>query len=290
MNTDILLKSRQFQDHHRRLVMTVQSIFRRVEFAKKLPLTATINLVNEIGVLSNTPGVFGQIKLLGNSKEDYLFCHAINVSIVARLLGKWLQLDEAVLRDLTLAGLLLDIGKIRLSPEIINKPGELNAEEMRIMQEHSALSCQLLESYTEVSPLVRLWIMQHHERLDGSGYPYGLQGSNITRHAQILAVADLYDAMTSRRAYREADTPFSVLYELSQEMFRRLDPGICAVFLENLTESLIGNTVRLSNGMEGKIIFMSSQWGVNPLIQTADGAYIDLEKDKKLQIVAVYHK
>ncbi len=94
--------------------------------------------------------------------------------------------------------------------------------------------------------------------------------------------------MTSYRVYRNADTPFCAIDELSRKMFGKLDPGICKIFMEKLNESLIGNTVKLNNGVEAKIIQIDTRLGVKPVVQTIDGDCIDLEKTKELRIVKVY--
>lgn len=283
-----LSSSRQFQEKHRDIVVSIKSIFQRTKFAKVCPVPAAIGLIDSIASLASEVGVLNQLKSLINSKEDYTFRHSANVAVVAGLLGKWLGLEESVRRDLMLAGLLHDIGKMQIPLEVLNKPGNLTTLEMNTMKQHPVLGYQLLQSYEEIPKLVKLWILQHHERLDGSGYPYAFQGSKVSYHGQIIAVADIYDAMTSHRMYRDADTPFSVIQELSAEMFGKLDPRICTVFLENLTESLIGNSVILNNGTEAKIVYMDTRLGIKPVIKTKEGDWIDLEKAKDIRIIEVH--
>ncbi len=283
-----LSSSRQFQEKHRDIVVSIKSIFQRTKFAKVCPVAAAIGLIDSIASLANEVGVLNQLKGLINSKEDYTFRHSANVAVVAGLLGKWLGLEESVRRDLMLAGLLHDIGKMQIPLEVLNKPGDLTTLEMNTMKQHPVLGYQLLQSYEEIPKLVKLWILQHHERLDGSGYPYAFQGSKVSYHGQIIAVADIYDAMTSNRMYRDADTPFTVIQELSAEMFGKLDPRICTVFLENLNESLIGNSVKLNNGTEAKIVYMDTRLGIKPVIKTKEGDWIDLEKAKDIRIIEVH--
>lgn len=282
---------RKFQDKHQDLVAAMKSIFQRTRFSKDLPLDAVANLLNDVYLLVNTVGVLNRTKNLANHKEDYTYRHSVNVAITAGVLGKWLGLEEEVVHNLILAGLLHDIGKARIPLDILHKPANLDSSEMKIMKKHTVLGYSLLQSTERVSKLVKLWILQHHERLDGSGYPYAFKGGQISYHAQIIAVADIYDAMTSQRFHREADTPFSVIDELSGEMFGKLDPQICTTFLDNLAKSLIGNTVRLNTGTEAKIIYMdSSRLGTKPLLKTDGGECIDLEKTSDIRIVEVYDR
>jgi HD-GYP domain-containing protein (c-di-GMP phosphodiesterase class II) len=278
-----LVNVQQFQEKYQEIVMVLQSVFQRTRFSKKLPLQPVKDVLDRVELLAGAVGVLNQLKKVPNRKEEYPFRHAVNVSVVAGLLG----LEAAVRKELLLAGLLHDIGKMKVPIDVLDKPGSLNPYEMQVMKKHVLFSYQLLQPYPEVSPSVKLWILQHHERLDGSGYPYAFDGDKLSYQAQILAVADTYDAMTSSRVYRNADTPFSVIDELSQEMFGKLDPGICTVFLKKLSESLIGNPVTLNNGEEAKIIRMDTRPGLKPLVKTAEGDCIDLETSKELEIVKV---
>lgn len=283
-----LLSSRQFQEKHRDLVIALQSVFQKSRYSGQVPLQALESLVDGVEELIYTIGVLNQIKKIVINKEDYTFRHSINVAIVAGLMGKWLGLAENVLRELILAGLLHDIGKTQIPLSVLNKPGDLSFSEMGEMKKHPLLGYQLLQVREEIPQIVKLWILQHHERLDGSGYPYAREGSQVSYHAQIIAVADIYDAMTSNRVYRNAATPFGVIDELRKEMFGKLDPLICTTFLDKLSESLIGNSVRLNNGTEAIILHIDFPRGTKPLIKTSQGECIDLGKTKKLHIVEVY--
>lgn len=283
-----LLSSRQFQEKHRDLVMTLRNVFQKTRYSGHVPMPEVEGLVTGVEELIYTVGVLNKIKKIVINKEDYTFRHSINVAIVAGLMGKWLGLAEGIIQQLVLAGILHDIGKTQVPLSILNKPGELSLTEMNDMKKHSVLGYQLLQEYKEVPQMVKLWILQHHERLDGSGYPDARAGGQISYHAQMIAVADIYDAMTSNRVYRNATTPFRVIEELCAEMFGKLDPYVCTTFLNKLYESLIGNSVRLNNGTEGTIIHIDCIRGTKPLIKTSQGDCIDLEKIKQLQIVEVY--
>lgn len=288
METMFVSNAHQFKELYQELVMAMNGVFQRSRFAHMVPTESVIGLLDKTEALANSIGVLSQMKNVVNSKEEYTYRHSVNVAVLSGLLGKWLGLERPVIRDLMLAGALHDIGKSQIALEILNKPGDLTSFEMQDMKQHTVLGYQLLKDCETLPKLLKLWILQHHERLDGSGYPYAYQGNKVSYHAQIIAVADIYDAMTSSRVYRDADTPLKVISELSAEMFGKLDPGICKVFLEKLAESLIGNSVRLSNGTEAEIIFWDTRLGnMKPVVKTADGEYIDLEKAHELNIIQV---
>lgn len=170
--------------------------------------------------------------------------------------------------------------------EILNKPGKLTPAEMDFMKTHSMMGYELIKGSSNVSEEVKLGVLQHHERLDGSGYPGGLSDS-IGRIAKIISVADVYDAMTSNRVYRNALSPFFVVQELYNEMFGKLDPSICTVFIYNIREALVGAKVKLSNGSSARIIYLDKRRPAMPLVHTDDGQYLDLEVNNDIEIVEV---
>jgi len=203
------------------------------------------------------------------------------------VLGKWLGIKGPALREVVLAGLLHDIGKTQIPLEILNKAGRFTSVEREVMQEHATYGYELVKNTRQLSKDVLMGIWQHHERMDGEGYPFGLSNGEISTYARILAVADTYDAMTSNRVYQNAVTPFKVVEEVFSELFCKLDPAISMTFLENLKDSLIGYIVRLSDGNEARVIYLDKVRPAQPVVKVANGLYIDLEKRRDLSIVEV---
>lgn len=282
-----LLKDKQqcYMDEHAEIVKSLGDAFKKTRHFKEVP----ISQMNEIAAstikrLLSFNSVISFLHMI-NSKDEYTFRHSLNVAVIAGVVGKWLLFDNAQLKDLVLAGLLHDIGKTRIPLRILNKPGKLTQKEMDVMKQHSRLGYELIIQEKEISTAVKQAILQHHERLDGSGYPKNLLKNDISQIASIIAVADTYDAMTSHRIYRNALTPFLVMEELLQEMFGKLDAEICMLFISNTKEALLGSKVRLSNGTEGQIIFMNRQNTIEPIVRTADGRCIDLKNEQNIEIL-----
>jgi len=213
---------------------------------------------------------------------DYTFRHTVNVATVSGLIGKWMGIKDKQLHNLVLAGLLHDIGKSQIPQQLLMKAGELSSTEMDILKTHSNHSYNLIH-VDNFSEDVQLGVRQHHERMDGSGYPHNLLGKSICLNARIIAVADVYDAMTSNKFYRKAETPFVVIEELFKEMFGKLDPHICGVFLKNLKERLVGELVRLSDGTEAKVAYIGGEGFAEPVLQSGDGRRVELTRN--LQII-----
>ena len=274
-----------YLDEQAKIVKSLGEAFTKTRHFKEVPISQMKDLADStIKLLLSFNSLFIFLHLISN-KDDYTFRHSLNVAVIAGIIGKWLFISDHQLRDLVLAGLLHDIGKTAIPLTILNKPGKLTSQEMDLMKQHSMLGYELIAQESEISTPVKEAILQHHERLDGSGYPQNLSQNDISRIASIIAVADTYDAMTSHRIYRNALTPFLVMEELLQEMFGKLDAEICLLFINNTKEALIGSSVRLSNGTEGKIVFMNTQNTIEPLVQTADGQYIYLKNEKDIEIL-----
>jgi len=166
--------------------------------------------------------------------ERYLYRHNLDVAVYAGLLGRWLQYSEEDVVNIVYAGLIHDIGKAKVLFEIISKPGMLSPEEKMMMQKHVNGGVQILQNTGMVPEVIIAAVQQHHERIDGSGYPNGLQDSEITGIAKILAIADVYDALTSNRYYKKAVSPLRAREIMLDEMKGGLDLTYLNVFLTNV--------------------------------------------------------
>ena len=218
--------------------------------------------------------------------DEYTYHHCVNVSMLAMMLGKWMRMPSSQLPGLVRAGLLHDIGKSRVPRAILNKPGPLSPEELLEMKRHAEYGYQLVRLSEQVAPEVAMAVLTHHEREDGSGYPLGLRADKLSVFAKILAIVDVFDAMTANRIYRKHE-PVSKVFELMQHgSFGRMDPIVLEVFLTNITHYYIGRHVVLSDGATGEVIFMNRQDFSRPVVQTEKG-FIDLLSNKRLSIVEI---
>lgn len=170
---------------------------------------------------------------------------------------------------------LHDIGKGKIPQEILNKPGTLSDEEYAEIKKHPVYGCRILETMPEISKDVSLAVLMHHEREDGSGYPVGMKGESIHQFAKIIAVADIYDAMTSNRVYREKGSPFDVFELMESKTFGVFDPVVVNAFLNNIAAYYIGDFVRLSNGMIGEVVYINPRHISQPIVRV-NNTYVDL--------------
>ncbi|KLU64128.1 cyclic di-GMP phosphodiesterase response regulator RpfG [Desulfosporosinus acididurans] len=169
-----------------------------------------------------------------NPREEQ---HSKRVSELCQYIGRAMGLSEIEIRRLRVAGLLHDIGKIAIEEGILNKPGKLTEAELEQIKSHPAIGYRIISTSYEMLELAD-YILAHHERWDGSGYPKGLKGESIPRISRVIALADSYDAMISTRPYRDALTKEQALYEIQTNSGKQFDPDIAQVFLKSLQEGL----------------------------------------------------
>lgn len=217
--------------------------------------------------------------------DDATFVHSLNVSIICNAFGKWLEMSKEDIDALTLAGLLHDIGKVNVPEFIIKKPGSLTAVEYTTIKLHARRGYNILNPLS-IDPRIKNAALMHHERLDGSGYPSGLKGDEIDEFAKIVSIADIYDAMTSARVYRGPLCPFDVISIFESEGYIRFDPHYQLIFLQNVVDSYINDTVRLSNGQVGEIVMINKLKLSKPVVKIGD-EFLDLSSAGGITIEAI---
>ena len=186
------------------------------------------------------------------SSDAYLYTHSMNVGVIASILGVANGLNQDRLRTLGLGAMLHDIGKTKIDGRILNKPGQLTAEEREAIQQHSRLGYEIIKH--QDMPLVAAHCAyQHHEKYDGTGYPRKLKGEQIHDFGRLLAVADVYDALTSNRSYRKAMLPNEAVEYLYAHCGKQFDPKMVSLFTQHVNIYPNGLPVRLSSGVEGVV-------------------------------------
>lgn len=202
--------------------------------------------------------------------DDYTFHHSLSVAIMAIAVGIELGFSKAQLYELGLSGLLHDIGKVSVPIEIINKNGRLTPEEFAIVKMHPVHAANHLMERGLVPKNVLLGIVAHHERWDGTGYPYGLKGNNIPYYARILAVADVYDALTSNRPYRTPSPPNEAIEFIMGGTGAHFDENIVHAFLRKVAPYPTGTHILLSNHKEATVLKNNPDQPLRPLVSVTD--------------------
>lgn len=227
--------------------------------------------------------VFNQLLRLRN-KDEYTVQHSIAVGAFGVKICQLIGLPEQVAKQVGTAGVVHDIGKVRVPDEVLNKPSALTDAEWEQMRKHPQYGYEILKSAGGVEFEVQLAVLQHHERLDRRGYPLSLPSNTIHIFSRILAISDAFDAMTSERVYQKPLSIFKASEELMADAFSgRLDPRIVIRFVNYILDMSPGQQVLLSTGETADVVMPNKTEPARPLVQ-AGGEYINLEKNRNIWI------
>ncbi len=205
--------------------------------------------------------------------DEYTYSHLINVAVYAMLLAKWMDLSSNQVKDIVMAGLLHDLGKSQIPSEILNKKGPLTASEFEIMKRHTVFGYEIIKDIKDISNDVKRAVIMHHEKEDGTGYPFGIKGNQKNLYSKILTVADIFDAITSERVYRSRQTPFEAFKELETIGFDFVDPKVMMVLFSNMPNYYVGSKVKMENGEIGEVVYVPNQCVYAPVVRVNDNFY-----------------
>lgn len=219
------------------------------------------------------------------TKEDYIYHHSISLAILSSFLARKMGFEKGESIQIGFAGFLSNIGMVKIDQNLITEDRPLTDEEQKSMRTHPIHSYYSLQPVQMITDAVKLAVLQHHERLDGSGYPLGLKGNKIHRYAKIIAVCDIYHAMTSGRFYQKGQSPFKVMNELKENKLTTLDPLVVEAFIQSFIKLAIGEKVKLSNAQVGKITFIDQRGIEFPLVLLEEKGNILSLAESNLSII-----
>ena len=272
-------RSKTFQEYSLHSTLVTETLKRQLEgfVYNNCPMDFDA-LLNSVKSLI-TPGqtIIQYFDMLHNlrSSDDSVYGHSLNVAMISRVLGKWLKWTPSDLDSLVIAGLLHDIGKITIPPEILNKEGKLTDEEFEQIRWHPRAGYELVRDL-KIDSRIKKAVLQHHERCDGSGYPMKADEIMLDDFAMVIAIADVYDAMTAARKYRAPLCPFQVIREFEHDGYHKYKTEYLLTFLRHIATTYQNNRVILSDGQAAKIILLNQNSLSTPLVQLDDGSCIDL--------------
>jgi HD-GYP domain-containing protein (c-di-GMP phosphodiesterase class II) len=231
----------------------VESLFNEARMGRAIHAEGCLPVVDEIiGSVERNPGALLSLMRL-KTQDEYTYLHSVAVCTLMVALARTLQLPAAQVRAAGLAGMLHDMGKVRIPLTVLNKPGRLSDEEFALMRRHPQWGHELLVEGGGVPPLVLDVCLHHHEKIDGSGYPHGLPGASISLFAKMGAVCDVYDAITSARPYKGPWDPGEAVRQMAQWK-GHFDPLIFQAFVKTVGIYPIGGLVRLQSGRLGVVL------------------------------------
>ncbi len=206
-----------------------------------------------------------------NQYDNYTFTHMVNVGILTMAQARCLGIEGAALRQFGMAGLMHDIGKIKVPMEVLTKPSKLTDAEFAIMKRHPMDGAEILRRQVEMPPLVAVVAFEHHLRIDGTGYPDGVRRDSLNLATQLCAIADIYDAMRSQRTYQQAFPTDRILVVLQQNDGTRFDQRLVRRFTQLMGIYPPGNLVRLDTGAIAVVLRVHAPDPARPTVRVIIG-------------------
>jgi len=271
-SADISVECAKFFQQYNSIVTTAASSFDFVRNQNKVPILEIkdISFIVYSSILTTGSAVMDYLLISDHHLANEVSRHNVMVAYICGLIGRQLKLSDTELQTLTLGGLLHDIGKM-----VINKVGSPQPHD------HVINGGQLLRNVKGIPEEVLLSVLQHHEYLDGTGFPMGAHGSKIHPYAKIITIADIFHSETYKHDYCN---PFAALNILSNDMFGKVDSKICQLFIQQIRASLLHSNVLLSDGRQAEVFYFPPSNSNSPIVQTTDKQLIDLSAAKNITI------
>lgn len=248
---DEISRATEIVDRSRSAVL---SMFTEARMGKAVDASSALPMVEEIAasVMRNPGALIGLARL--KTTDDYTYMHSVAVCALMISLAIQLKLDEAQVHEAGLAGLLHDIGKMAIPMAILNKPGKLSDTEFTVIKQHPEAGYQILSRSDQVSAMALDVCRHHHEKIDGTGYPLGLAGDQISLYARMGAICDVYDAITSNRPYKQGWCPSESIHKMAGWCGTHFDERIFQAFVRSIGIYPVGTLVRLDSNRLGVVV------------------------------------
>ncbi len=278
-------KGNAFAKEYTGVVSTAKQLFEEIASGKGEQVEVAKNVVQESVIpMTKNSGVIDFLFDLNHLASD-VYNHSLRVSVMAGVIAKWLHFGPRKTRDLVLAGFLHDVGKSRFPERLVGKNvAMLKGADYEAYMKHTMDGHHILNTMEGLSEGVRLAAMQHHERMDGSGFPFNCTGADIHEYARIIAIADIYDNMTTEREGYIKQTPFHAINYITQHLYTSLDPVVAVPVLTRIKDAFLGSRVILSNGLSGIIVAFPGDFAGRPIVSVAHGEILNLNEFNEIQI------
>lgn len=245
--TSVLEEMQKAQKIHLEAKGLVNNVLRDVKIGKAVDIDVfdrlADNMVDSVLRNHNALACLGRIR----EKDNYLLEHSVNLAVLMGIFARSMKIDRETMHQAVVGAMLHDIGKVMIPDGVLHKPGKLTDEEFAIMRKHVVFSRELLKKTPGVSELTIKVAAQHHERIDGSGYPDGLHDCDICREGKMCAIADVYDAITADRVYHKGMAPTAALKKLLEWSGTHLDTQLVHRFIRSMGIYPVGSLVRLKS-------------------------------------------
>lgn len=246
----------------------MQGMMKDIRLGKQIELEQCNPMVDNIlDSMFSSPSALLPLAQMKN-RDEYTFQHSVSVAALAVAFGRVMDMPRAEIRELALGGFLHDVGKAKVPGHILNKPGKLDDAEFVVMKHHASNTAELLKNIKGLSDIAFNAASQHHERYDGAGYPLKLKGESISLHGQMLAIVDVYDAITSIRVYHKGMPPTEALRKLFEwSTGGHFNPKLVQAFIKGIGIYPAGSLVRMESEKLGIVREVVADRLLQPVVQ-----------------------
>lgn len=261
-------------------IMTSSSLKISVDGKKVMEMVESLlsNLLKDDFIIMNLSDI--------RSVDDYTFSHSVNVCILSLINGIAMGIKGEALKELGVGSLLHDIGKVMINDRILQKPTNLTINEFDEVKKHTVYGYEILKNSKDISQTAQIIALYHHERKDGSGYPYNLKNNDIPVSARIVAVSDVYDALTTDRIYRKKMLPHEVVDYMCSLSNKHFDKIVLDAFISHIANYPVGTAVRLNSGEKGLVAKYNKNFPNRPVIRVVmDESGKMLAKPKEVDLL-----
>lgn len=242
-------------------IMTTSSLKISVDGKKIMEMVNSLlsNLLNDDFIIMNLSDI--------RSVDDYTFSHSVNVCILSLITGIAMGIKGETLKELGVGSLLHDIGKVMIDDRILQKPTNLTINEFDEVKKHTVYGYEILKNSKDISHTAQIIALSHHERKDGSGYPYNLKNNDIPLAARIVAISDVYDALSTNRIYRKKMLTHEVVDYMCSLCNKHFDKIVLDAFISHIANYPIGTAVKLNSGEKGLVAKYNKNFPNRPIIR-----------------------
>ena len=271
---DEMEESLDFTDFYLKSVQTYKRLFKNWQAGSKAEVAMIRFIMTSLMDKDlEEPGNILKLHHYCN-KEDYVYHHAISIGLIGGYIAYKMKCNRADVYQAAIGGCLADCGMARLPPRLLSKTASLTADDNEEIHSHPIFSYKMIKDSSIIKDSVKIAVLEHHGRLDGTGYPKRLKTKPMNLFSKIIAVADVFHAMTSERTYRKKQSPFKVLEMILHDDFGKFDIRVVKTLLSSFANFFIGSRVKLNNGFIAEIIFIDAGSETRPAIKVMDSEQI----------------
>ncbi|WP_068675934.1 HD-GYP domain-containing protein [Oceanobacillus sp. Castelsardo] len=257
-----------FSQHFLKVVSNYKQLYQEIQSGLHLDILRVRKLITPLLERIEEVDQFVHVLSKFGNRNEYLYIHSVAVSILASYLARKLNYEKTEWVQIGIAGLLSDSGMAKIDQNIVFRKGEIyKGEYENEITKHPTYSYRLVEPISTLKDEVKLAILQHHERLDGSGYPLGVKMEKIHKYAQIIAVCDVYHATISDRLSKEKKSLYQAVEELEKDRITKFNSKLVNRFAQLMINLKIGAKVKLSNQQVGEIVYMNPSYKTRPMVR-----------------------